>query len=157
LVVSDVVMPEMDGPTLMKELKKRDPEIKIIFVSGYAEDAFDKSLPDHGQFNFLPKPFTLKQLVTAVEETKAGKGSANPGGPHRGTPRVSPARRARYHRAMSDPEPPKQSDCAETERDRRTANLVLLLFFVVLVVAGIWLVNAMVEQRTIDDCVAQGR
>jgi len=71
LVVSDVVMPEMDGPTLMKELKLRNPDIKIIFVSGYAEDAFDKSLPDHQQFNFLAKPFTLKQLVTVVKETMA--------------------------------------------------------------------------------------
>src|SRR5262249_6950310 len=75
LVVSDVVMPEMDGPTLMKELKKRKPDIKIIFVSGYAEDAFDKSLPDPTQFNFLAKPFTLKQLVKVVKETMAGRGS----------------------------------------------------------------------------------
>jgi CheY-like chemotaxis protein len=72
VVVSDVVMPEMDGPTLMKELKQRKPDIKIIFVSGYAEDAFDKTLPDHKQFNFLAKPFTLKQLVTVVKETMAG-------------------------------------------------------------------------------------
>jgi two-component system cell cycle sensor histidine kinase/response regulator CckA len=72
VVVSDVVMPEMDGPTLMKELKKRKPDIKIIFVSGYAEDAFDKSLPDPTQFNFLAKPFTLKQLVQVVKETMAG-------------------------------------------------------------------------------------
>ena len=72
IVVSDVVMPEMDGPTLMKELKKRKPDIKIIFVSGYAEDAFDKNLPDHKQFNFLAKPFTLKQLVTVVKETMTG-------------------------------------------------------------------------------------
>src|SRR5262249_22927244 len=71
LVVSDVVMPEMDGPTLMKELKKRNADIKIVFVSGYAEDAFDKSLPNHQQFEFLPKPFTLKQLVTKVKETMA--------------------------------------------------------------------------------------
>jgi two-component system, cell cycle sensor histidine kinase and response regulator CckA len=70
LVVSDVVMPEMDGPALMKELRKRNPDIKIIFVSGYAEDAFE-SLPDHKQFNFLPKPFTLKQLVSVVKETMA--------------------------------------------------------------------------------------
>ena len=72
VVVSDVVMPEMDGPTLMKELKKRKPDIKIIFVSGYAEDAFDKNLPDQKQFNFLAKPFTLKQLVKVVKETMAG-------------------------------------------------------------------------------------
>jgi two-component system cell cycle sensor histidine kinase/response regulator CckA len=72
LVVSDVVMPEMDGPTLLKEMRKNNPELKIIFVSGYAEDAFQKHLPEHGQFAFLPKPFTLKQLVAAVKETMAG-------------------------------------------------------------------------------------
>jgi two-component system cell cycle sensor histidine kinase/response regulator CckA len=68
LVVSDVVMPEMDGPTLLKELRKDNPGLKIIFVSGYAEDAFEKSLPDSSQYNFLPKPFTLKQLVSAVKD-----------------------------------------------------------------------------------------
>ncbi len=71
IVVSDVVMPEMDGPTLLKELRKRDPAIKIIFVSGYAEEAFKKNLPEQGQFAFLPKPFTLKQLVAIVKETMA--------------------------------------------------------------------------------------
>ena len=69
LVVSDVVMPEMDGPTLLKELRKRNPTLKIIFVSGYAEEAFSKSLPEGEQFSFLPKPFTLKQLVGAVKES----------------------------------------------------------------------------------------
>jgi two-component system cell cycle sensor histidine kinase/response regulator CckA len=69
LVVSDVVMPEMDGPTLLKTMRGRNPDLKIIFVSGYAEDAFDKSLPENQQFAFLPKPFTLSQLVAAVKET----------------------------------------------------------------------------------------
>jgi two-component system cell cycle sensor histidine kinase/response regulator CckA len=69
LVVSDVMMPEMDGPTMFKELRKRHPDIKIIFVSGYAEDAFQKSLPDPEKYDFLPKPFTLKQLVAQVKET----------------------------------------------------------------------------------------
>ncbi|HYA05805.1 MAG TPA: response regulator, partial [Xanthobacteraceae bacterium] len=71
LVVSDVVMPEMDGPTLLRALRSRDPALKIIFVSGYAEDAFQKHLPADGQFAFLAKPFTLKQLVNAVKETLA--------------------------------------------------------------------------------------
>ena len=62
-------MPEMDGPTLLKEMRERNPKLKIIFVSGYAEDAFDKSLPEDEQFAFLAKPFTLKQLVAAVKET----------------------------------------------------------------------------------------
>jgi two-component system, cell cycle sensor histidine kinase and response regulator CckA len=69
LVVSDVVMPEMDGPTLLKTMRGRNPGLKIIFVSGYAEDAFEKSLPENQQFAFLPKPFTLSQLVAAVKET----------------------------------------------------------------------------------------
>ncbi|MDE2376719.1 cell cycle histidine kinase CckA [Bradyrhizobium sp.] len=73
LVVSDVVMPEMDGPTLLKAMREKNPDIKFIFVSGYAEDAFEKSLPEGQQFDFLPKPFTLGQLVAAVKETmKAG-------------------------------------------------------------------------------------
>jgi two-component system cell cycle sensor histidine kinase/response regulator CckA len=69
LVVSDVVMPEMDGPSLMRELRKRDPGLKIVFVSGYAEDAFAKNLPEGEHFAFLPKPFTLKQLIETVKST----------------------------------------------------------------------------------------
>ncbi|MFC6488962.1 cell cycle histidine kinase CckA [Nitratireductor sp. GCM10026969] len=68
IVVSDVVMPEMDGPTLLGELRKAQPDIKFIFVSGYAEDAFAKNLPSDAIFEFLPKPFSLKQLATVVKE-----------------------------------------------------------------------------------------
>ncbi len=68
LVVSDVVMPELDGPSLLRELRKTRPNLKIIFVSGYAEDAFARNLPDGERFSFLPKPFSLKQLATAVKE-----------------------------------------------------------------------------------------
>ncbi|UXN08402.1 response regulator [Bartonella sp. HY328] len=68
IVVSDVVMPEMDGPSLLRVLQKKYPYIKFIFVSGYAEDAFAKNLPEGANFTFLPKPFSLKQLATAVKE-----------------------------------------------------------------------------------------
>ena len=71
LVVSDVVMPEMDGPTLLREVRKHEPDLKVIFVSGYAEDAFRKNLPEGETFNFLPKPFSLKQLVETVKKTMA--------------------------------------------------------------------------------------
>ena len=67
LVVSDVVMPEMDGPTMFGELRKRGVMAKVIFVSGYAEDAFAKNLPEGEDFGFLPKPFSLKQLIEAVK------------------------------------------------------------------------------------------
>jgi two-component system cell cycle sensor histidine kinase/response regulator CckA len=78
LVVSDVVMPEMDGPTLLKEMRKRNPNLKIVFVSGYAEDAFEKNLPEGGQFAFLAKPFTLKQLAAVVKETMSDNGAQPP-------------------------------------------------------------------------------
>ncbi|OJF93496.1 hybrid sensor histidine kinase/response regulator [Pararhizobium antarcticum] len=68
IVVSDVVMPEMDGPTLLRELRKIHPDMKFIFVSGYAEDAFARNLPADAKFGFLPKPFSLKQLAVAVRE-----------------------------------------------------------------------------------------
>jgi two-component system, cell cycle sensor histidine kinase and response regulator CckA len=68
IVVSDVVMPEMDGPTLLTELRKSYPDLKFIFVSGYAEDAFARNLPADAKFGFLPKPFSLKQLAVAVRE-----------------------------------------------------------------------------------------
>jgi len=71
LVVSDVVMPEMDGPTLLRELRRRRPELKVIFISGYAEEAFKKNLPEGEHFTFLPKPFSLKDLVAAVKDTMA--------------------------------------------------------------------------------------
>ena len=67
LIVSDVVMPEMDGPTMFNELRKRGHKTKVVFVSGYAEDAFAKTLPDGEDFGFLPKPFSLKQLIETVK------------------------------------------------------------------------------------------
>jgi two-component system, cell cycle sensor histidine kinase and response regulator CckA len=68
IVVSDVIMPEMDGPTLLKELRKTNPGLKFIFVSGYPDDAFKKSLDENEAYTFLPKPFTLPQLAAKVKE-----------------------------------------------------------------------------------------
>ncbi len=72
LILSDVVMPEMDGPTLLRELRKRGVTTRVIFVSGYAEDAFEKNLEGQTDFAFLPKPFSLKQLVEKVKEVMEG-------------------------------------------------------------------------------------
>ncbi|MFC7050520.1 response regulator [Emcibacter nanhaiensis] len=67
LIISDVVMPQMDGPTMVKKVKEKHPNLKVIFISGYAEDAFDKNLGEE-DFNFLPKPFSLKQLAEQVKD-----------------------------------------------------------------------------------------
>jgi two-component system cell cycle sensor histidine kinase/response regulator CckA len=65
LLITDVVMPEMDGPTLVKNIHSETPDLKVIFMSGYTED----KLKDHMGKNiyFLPKPFTLKQLAEKVK------------------------------------------------------------------------------------------
>jgi two-component system cell cycle sensor histidine kinase/response regulator CckA len=77
LVISDVVMPGMDGPTLMRELRRRQPDLKIIFMSGYAEDAFQRHLPKDEDFQFLPKPFSLKDLATTVKAIlETGQGAS---------------------------------------------------------------------------------
>ena len=68
IVVSDVVMPEMDGPTMLNELRKGNPELRVIFVSGYPDDRFKQSLDPGLQFAFLAKPFTLPQLAAKVKE-----------------------------------------------------------------------------------------
>ena len=51
---------------MFAELRKRGVKAKVIFVSGYAEEAFAKNLPE-GDFGFLPKPFSLKQLIETVK------------------------------------------------------------------------------------------
>ena len=67
LMITDVVMPEMDGPTLIKEMRERMPDLRIICISGYAEDSFRKKIGE-GDIRFLAKPFSLSQLAETVKE-----------------------------------------------------------------------------------------
>jgi two-component system cell cycle sensor histidine kinase/response regulator CckA len=71
LLVTDVVMPRMDGPTLIKEVRRTHPDLKVIFISGYTEDSFRKRLDTEAAIHFLPKPFSLKQLAGKVKEVMA--------------------------------------------------------------------------------------
>ncbi len=70
LMITDVIMPNMDGPTLAQRMRQDNPKLKIIFISGYTEE----KLKDHMGENiwFLPKPFTLKQLAEKVKEALEG-------------------------------------------------------------------------------------
>jgi two-component system cell cycle sensor histidine kinase/response regulator CckA len=66
VIISDVVMPGMDGPTWVKKARITRPDVKVIFVSGYAEDAFQRNLEGLSDFHFLPKPFSLTDLADAL-------------------------------------------------------------------------------------------
>ncbi|MBV9826848.1 MAG: PAS domain-containing protein [Alphaproteobacteria bacterium] len=73
LLITDVVMPRMDGPALIKEVRELHPDMKVIFISGYAEDSFRKRLDSDSEIHFLPKPFSLKQLAGKVKEVISGE------------------------------------------------------------------------------------
>ena len=68
LVVTDVVMPSMDGPTLVRHVRALRPDMAVIFMSGYAEEAFRRNDEKAENLHFLPKPFGLKQLAAKVKE-----------------------------------------------------------------------------------------
>jgi two-component system cell cycle sensor histidine kinase/response regulator CckA len=72
LLVTDVVMPNMDGPTLVRAARRLRPEMRIIYMSGYAEDAFRRNDEKIEELHFLPKPFGLKQLVAKVKDVLSG-------------------------------------------------------------------------------------
>ncbi len=67
LMISDVVMPGMDGPTLLKKGRALLGDAVIVFISGYAEEEFSELLAEEPDVTFLPKPFTLIQLAEKVK------------------------------------------------------------------------------------------
>jgi two-component system cell cycle sensor histidine kinase/response regulator CckA len=72
LIITDVVMPNMDGPTMVRHVKELKPNLAVIFMSGYAEEAFRRNDQNSEDIHFLPKPFGLKQLAAKVKEVLAG-------------------------------------------------------------------------------------
>jgi two-component system cell cycle sensor histidine kinase/response regulator CckA len=67
LFVTDVIMPGKDGPTWVREALAVRPQTKVVFVSGYAEDAFAEHKAAIPNSVFLPKPFSLNELTTVVQ------------------------------------------------------------------------------------------
>jgi two-component system cell cycle sensor histidine kinase/response regulator CckA len=72
LLISDVVMPGMDGPTMVREAREGRPDLKILFMSGYAEEQLRKSI-DIENVNFLPKPFSVTDLAAAARRAIGAK------------------------------------------------------------------------------------
>jgi two-component system cell cycle sensor histidine kinase/response regulator CckA len=72
-------MPEMDGPALLQKVRQRVPGLKVIFVSGYAEESVRQDIADDHSVEFLPKPYSLDQINGKVKEVLAaqrGQGAA---------------------------------------------------------------------------------
>ncbi len=73
LFVTDVIMPGLDGPTWVKQALMRRPETPVVFVSGYAEDAFSDGQSRVPNAIFLPKPFSLNGLTQTVQSQLSQK------------------------------------------------------------------------------------
>lgn len=71
LVVSDVVMPSMDGPAMAREIRALKPDLPFLFMSGYAEENLRRDI-DIPNMHFLPKPFSVQQIAEAVERVLRG-------------------------------------------------------------------------------------
>ncbi len=67
IFVTDVIMPGMDGPTWVSEALKNRPGVKVVFVSGYAEDSVSEHQARIPNSVFLPKPFSLSELTSTVQ------------------------------------------------------------------------------------------
>ncbi len=66
--VTDVIMPGMDGPTWVREARASRPDVKVVFMSGYAEDHFGDDQARIENSVFLPKPFSLGELTATVQD-----------------------------------------------------------------------------------------
>ncbi|BEU99899.1 response regulator [Novosphingobium olei] len=71
MIVSDVVMPSMDGPTMAREIRRLRADMPILFMSGYAEEQLRREI-DIPNMHFLAKPFSVAQIVAAVEDVLRG-------------------------------------------------------------------------------------
>jgi len=67
LLISDVVMPVMDGPAMVRAARAARPDLPVLFMSGYAEEQLRKSI-DIPNVSFLPKPFSVSQIAEAARD-----------------------------------------------------------------------------------------
>ena len=75
LLISDVVMPNMDGPSMVARARQSHPDLPVLFMSGYAEEQLRNSI-DLANVAFLPKPFSVNQLAEAARDALAMRTAA---------------------------------------------------------------------------------
>lgn len=74
LVVSDVVMPVMDGPAMARAIRQIAPHLPVLFMSGYAEEQLRREIDIENMY-FIPKPFSVQQIAGKVAEVLASQGA----------------------------------------------------------------------------------
>jgi two-component system cell cycle sensor histidine kinase/response regulator CckA len=74
LVLTDVIMPKMNGHDLFEKIRADQPDVRVVFMSGYVDDALSRRAVRRGNFLFISKPFQLNELLAKVREALAGAG-----------------------------------------------------------------------------------
>ena len=77
IVLTDVVMPGISGPVMIDSLLSLEPDLKVIFMSGYAETELVQRIVDKG-FSLIAKPFTLVRLRECIKQALAGSPMIDP-------------------------------------------------------------------------------
>jgi CheY-like chemotaxis protein len=76
LLITDVVLPEMNGRALAERLAKSQPDLKVLFMSGYTDDAVVRRGVLHQETHFIQKPFRPSQLLRKIREILDATGAA---------------------------------------------------------------------------------
>lgn len=72
LLLTDVIMPDLTGPVLAERLRARQPDLQVLFISGFHDADLVQRFLSLKQFTLLPKPFTVDALLRVVEQSLHG-------------------------------------------------------------------------------------
>jgi len=79
LLLTDVIMPDLTGPVVAERLRARQPDLQVLFISGFHDADLVQRFVTHKGFTLLPKPFTVASLLRVVEEALEGDARRAPG------------------------------------------------------------------------------
>jgi two-component system, cell cycle sensor histidine kinase and response regulator CckA len=68
LLLTDVIMPDLTGPVVAERLRQRQPDLQVLFMSGFHDAALVQQFVTNKGFNLLPKPFTVESLLRSVQD-----------------------------------------------------------------------------------------
>jgi two-component system, cell cycle sensor histidine kinase and response regulator CckA len=74
LLLTDVIMPDLTGPVLAERLRAHQPDLQVLFISGFHDADLVQRFVTAKGFTLLPKPFTVEALLRVVQQSLKGAG-----------------------------------------------------------------------------------
>ena len=69
LLLTDVIMPDLTGPVIAERLRARQPDLRVLFISGFHDADLVQRFVSRKGFTLLPKPFTVDSLLRVVHQS----------------------------------------------------------------------------------------